>query len=126
MRTSVRLISVFVLLAACGNSKKGGEEGPPCGAIVDHINDLTKTIPGHETVNDPRMGTDRPSMIKLCEQRHYSAEAKECILASKDQDGLADCLHKYVKPDPNAPPKPRPIGGNSPGTLPAPPATGSN
>jgi hypothetical protein len=128
MRTSVRPRSVvlaLVLFAACGGKK---DEGPPCGAIVDHINELTKTLPGHENVNgDPRMGTDRKQMIGLCEKRQYSVEVKTCILDAKDTDALAICLRKSRgEPDPNAPPKPRPIGGNSPGTLPPPPAAGSN
>jgi hypothetical protein len=129
MRTSVRPSSVLVLaivLAACGGKK---DEGPPCGAIVDHINELTKTLPGHENVNgDPRMGTDRKQMIGLCEKRQYSVETKECILAAKDTDAMAICLRKHRgEPEPNAAPKPRPIGGNSPGTMPAPaPAAGSN
>ncbi|HEV7556673.1 MAG TPA: hypothetical protein VGO00_14510 [Kofleriaceae bacterium] len=119
------LVALVVFVAACGGHK---DEGPPCGVIVDHINELTKTIPGHENVNgDPRMGTDRKQMIGLCEKRQYSAETKACILDSKDTDALAICLHKHRgDPDPNAPPKPKPIGGNSPGTMPAAPAAGSN
>jgi len=122
-------VALVVLLAACGGKK---DEGPPCGAIVDHINELTKTLPGHENVNgDPKMGTDRKQMIGLCEKRQYSAEIKGCILDAKDTDALAICLRKHRgEPDPNAAPKPKPIGGNSPGTLPPPtapaPAAGSN
>lgn len=110
-------IATVSMIAACGSSKKA-DEGPPCGQIVDHINEITKTIPGHETVEDPRMGNDRKSMIGLCEKRHYSAEAKTCILATKDTEGLADCLHKHVKIDKDDLNRPRPIGGNSGGTMP--------
>src|SRR4051794_36462889 len=108
VRPSSLIAAIAMTLLACGSSKKA-DEGPPCGQIVDHINEITKTIPGHETVSDPRMGTDRKQMIGLCEKRHYSAEAKTCILGAKDQDALADCLHKYHKVDPAELNRPHPI-----------------
>jgi hypothetical protein len=100
-----------LLVVAC---QKREDPGPPCDRVVDHMLELTKqALVGHEAMTKDL----KRQMVQQCEQRHYSKEAKECLLAATDPAGLAACNRAALG---SAAPPPPSTGPRSPQpTLPA-------
>src|SRR5574338_1207759 len=105
-----------LLVAACNKS----DPGPPCGKVVDHVQELMKQMmPGHD---EAALG-DRTHMIAQCEQRKMPAKVRRCLVDAKTFNDLAACQAQGPKPPTRpAPPAPTPSEappGPTPGRTPA-------
>ena len=75
---------LVLLFVACKS-----DPGPPCDKVVDHMNEVMKqNMPsGHDGMQTNSRKTD----IEFCEQKKFSKDMRECLLAAKDIQGIADC-----------------------------------
>lgn len=121
MATSARFrSSALVVLLLCAACSKKDDPGPPCDRVVDHMLDVTKqTLLGHESMTADL----KRQMIAQCQQRNYSKDVRECLLAAKDPAELAACSRgnrpATPPPSPANPPLPRPTTAAD-GGIPAP------
>src|SRR5437763_1382258 len=121
MATSARFLSsVVVLVVVLFACSKKEEPGPPCDRVIDHMLDVTKqTLLGHEAMTADL----KRQMIAQCEQRNYSKQIRECLLAAKDSAELATCNRQnrpaMPPPSPVTPQLPHPTLAAD-GGIPAP------
>lgn len=96
----------LLLTSAC--SKKTSEPPvPTCSQIVDNMLVVMKQgMTGHGGLE---MG-NREQMVKQCESRKLTPEAKRCMLVAKDLTQLASCSSP---PKPTAPAVTPPTGSGS-------------
>ena len=84
-------ISLLVLVVGCKD-----DPGPPCDKVVDHMAEVMKQgMTGHDEL---QVG-NRKTGIAFCEQKKFSKEARQCLLAAKDVAGIAAC-QKLLPPPP--------------------------
>lgn len=102
------MLLALLLTSACG--KKSSEPPvPTCGQIVDNMLVVMKQgMTGHGGLE---MG-NREQMVKQCESRKLTPEAKRCMLGAKDLTQLASCSSP-PKPMPTAPAVTPPTGSGS-------------
>ena len=85
-RASVPEMTRFLLLVlvACRD-----DPGPPCDKVVDHMNEVMKQqMPaGH----DGMQANSRKTDIQFCEDKKFSKQMRQCLLAAKDIAGIAEC-----------------------------------
>jgi hypothetical protein len=124
MMRIARIALIAAVLVACHK----GDAGPPCEAVVDHMQTLMKQMmPGHD---EAALG-DRKQMIDQCQQRKMPAKTRQCIVDAKSFNDLAACnagtqktttpTPPPVTPVPPAPPNATGAGSGSSGS-----ASGSN
>jgi len=105
LRPTRCLVLVIALAAGCG------KKAPECEAVVDHLMTVLKQgLTGH----DGMQLASRKGLIDTCEGKHYSDDMRNCLMATKDLQGMSDCQNKF------APPPPAPGGPPGPGAPPAP------
>lgn len=89
--TRLALLVAVVAAAACNKD----DPPPSCAQVVDHMSQVTKI--GLMNMHSGAQRNTRDLDIQFCEQKNFSRQARECLIAAKDIDGIAKC-HALVPP----------------------------
>lgn len=102
MTRIARIALIAAVLVACHK----GDAGPPCEAVVDHMQALMKQMmPGHD---EAALG-NRQQMIAQCKQRKMPAKTRQCIVDAKSFNDLATCNAGAQKTSTPSPPPLTPV-----------------
>ena len=79
------VIGVVAALAACGSKE---DPGPSCEALTDHLLAvMNASVAGHGGMQL----ANRKLMVQRCDEKHYDAKARRCMLAATTMAAAGAC-----------------------------------